>query len=100
MNARAASGGHTDPGQENLLEGYEELRGQALGEPGRGLGFALFLRRGMLAWMESWRSSGAQTNARPNPGAAAAQRLPFGIRGEVTMVLAAMALNGRWEVMA
>ena len=40
-----------------LVNRYEQLRRQALGElftEGAGLGLALFIRRGMTAWMEAW----------------------------------------------
>jgi len=40
-----------------LVNRYEQLRRQALGElftEGVGLGLALFMRRGMTAWMEAW----------------------------------------------
>jgi hypothetical protein len=40
-----------------LVNHYEQLRRQALGElftEGAGLGLALFMRRGMTAWMAAW----------------------------------------------
>ena len=54
---------------------------------------ALFLGQGMVAWMRacSWVSSTAPDNLRRCPTAAAP--LPNDLRGEVVLVLAAMALN-------
>jgi hypothetical protein len=54
---------------------------------------ALFLGQGMVAWMRacSWVSSTAPDNSRRSQTAAAP--LPNDLRGEIVLVLAAMALN-------
>ena len=42
---------------QDLAAHYEQLRRDAIGRPahgGAGLGLALFLRRGMTAWMQAW----------------------------------------------
>jgi hypothetical protein len=59
---------------------------------------ALFLGQGMVAWMRacSWVSSTAPDNLRRCPTAAAP--LPNELRGEVVLVLAAMALNQAPEI--
>jgi len=57
------------------------------------VGFALFLRSGMAAWIEA---CGAVAPLCPPPRLPPAERdrlLPTDVRGEVTMVLAAMALS-------
>jgi len=58
---------------------------------------ALFLGQGMVAWIRacSWVSSTAPDNLRQCPTAAP---LPNDLRGEVVLVLAAMALNQAPEI--
>lgn len=82
-----------------MTSAYEELRQQATnGSSSGGLGMALFLGQGMVAWMRacSWVSSTASDNLRRLPPVAAA--LPNDLRGEVVLVLAAMALNQAPEI--
>jgi hypothetical protein len=46
-----------DVGVQDLVAHYEQLRRDARDVPARcreGLGLALFLRRGMAAWMQAW----------------------------------------------
>jgi hypothetical protein len=59
---------------------------------------ALFLGQGMVAWMQtcSWVSSTSSDNSRQC--LAAASHLPDDLRGEIVLVLAAMALNQAPEV--
>ncbi len=59
---------------------------------------ALFLGQGMVAWMRacSWVSSTAPDNLRLAP--TAPTPLPNDLRGEVVLVLAAMALNQALEI--
>ena len=59
---------------------------------------ALFLGQGMVAWMQacSWASSTSADNSRQCP--AIAGHLPDDLRGEIVLVLAAMALNQAPEV--
>jgi len=79
------------------VSAYEELRRVATGRPsraGHGVGFALFLRRGMAAWIEA--SGAVAPPLPPPPRLSQAERdrlLPTDVRGEVTMVLVAMALS-------
>lgn len=90
--------------QVELTQGYEALRAQALGanavaSPARGL--ALFLRRGLPAWLESWERispppSPSSTECRP-PGPAL---LPLGIGAEAVVLLANMVLDGRKEALS
>jgi hypothetical protein len=81
------------------ISAYEDLRQQATdGSSSGGLGMALFLSQGMVAWMRacSWVSSTTPDNLRRCPTAAVS--LPNDLRGEVVLVLAAMALNQASEV--
>jgi superfamily II DNA/RNA helicase len=84
---------------ETLISAYEDLRQQAIGgSSSGGLGMALFLGQGMVAWMRacSWVSSTAPDNSRRSQTAAAP--LPNDLRGEIVLVLAAMALNQAPEI--
>lgn len=81
---------------DGAAAGYEQLRQLVLEDrhaAQRELGFTLFMRRGMAAWIDAWsqcvpRSSAAQ---RREPGAVT--MLPAGLRSEVATVLVAMALG-------
>ena len=73
---------------------YEALRRAALeGTRGdRDLGFALWMRRGMGAWIRAW-SACATPAATESLARGAAPTLPVGLRGDVTRLLVAMALT-------
>jgi hypothetical protein len=80
--------------RDALTAGYEELRRAALVRaPGSvgGIGFALFIRSGMAAWMETCAAllSAREPQARP---AAAPPPIGADVRVEVAMLLAEMAL--------
>jgi hypothetical protein len=78
------------------VAGYEDLRRVAIGRPpsaGRGVGFALFLRSGMAAWIEACEAMPAPSPPFRPPPMERDQLLPTDVRGEVTMVLAAMAFS-------
>jgi hypothetical protein len=79
-----------------LVSEYEELRRAATGRPpstSHAVGFALFVRSGMAAWIEAC----AAMPPPPGPPRLAPmqrdQLLPTDVCGEVTMVLATMALS-------
>ena len=77
-----------------LLSGYEEIRSQALrsGCSGRGHGLALFVRRGMAAWLTACAPLTRPPEAlREKP--AESDRVPPDLRNEVATVLAEMALT-------
>lgn len=85
----------------NTLDGYERLRVQALGAsslPERG--YAVLLRRGLLAWALLW----ADTAPHPTDAAhelAAPRRntpLPAELEPAVVQILAGMVLASRSEV--
>ena len=49
--------------REMLVKNYEQLRSQALGESltyALGLGLALFINKGMTAWLEAWANQQPQ----------------------------------------
>jgi len=78
--------------------GYEQLRGEALDSRGfrRGFGYALLLRAGLASWLLACRES-VSASPRPVPSIPWSQ-VPSagGLRSELVMVIAAMALdNGK-----
>ena len=88
---------------------YEALRGAALGCRGGApsLGAALFLRRGMAAWMRGWaevkqaRGLSACGHAQAGPaereGPGGEEARPVAVGEELVVVLATMALRAREE---
>jgi hypothetical protein len=78
-----------------LVSEYEELRRVALGalrSPSQSVGFALLLRRGMAVWMDACTKAAA-SSSRLRPVSKQEDRLlPTDLRGEVALLLAAMAL--------
>ena len=86
------------PGGNGLVQAYEELRRQALGgHHGHTSGLALFIHRGMLAWMRAWSSITPVPEPCPTPdwGAQHGSKVvfPAHLHGEVTRVLVGMALG-------
>ena len=84
---------------------YEQLRQQALeqGCGGRGWGLALFLRRGLVAWMRAW----PQTSSPKPPRELATpeepeekMRLSTELRDEVVSVWVNMVVHKQEEVFA
>lgn len=74
---------------------YEDLRQDVLDEAGGGgAGLALFISRGMVAWMRAWAS---YVPARQGPPLQPVPRAPVSndLRAQVTQLLVAMVL-GRW----
>jgi hypothetical protein len=72
---------------------YEDLRRQALQTSSRGHGLALFLSRGMMAWLEALTALAS----RPRPIAQSASSesvdLPSVVRPDLTTLLANMVLS-------
>jgi hypothetical protein len=65
---------------------------------GEGLGLALFLRRGMTAWMRAWSECAASTVepvTRAQTGANEA--MPVDMRSQITTLLASMILSLQQE---
>ena len=94
-----ASGARKTAEPETLTSAYEDLRRQAAEcSSSGGLGMAIFLDQGMVAWMLacSWVASTNPDNSRRCPTTAAP--LPDELRWEIVLVLAAMALKQAPEV--
>ena len=85
----------------NLVPQYEDLRCHVLGEDtgsSGNLGAALFMHKGMSAWMRAW-SDCAQTSERVvMKGPLSDEPVPRHLQPEVVMILAGMALNSYQEV--
>ncbi|MHB1587507.1 MAG: hypothetical protein ACYCRH_11190 [Acidiferrobacteraceae bacterium] len=86
-----------------MISRYKELRQQALERP-RGLphgqGLALFMRSGMCVWMQAWAHCVVQAPTPPKERLGEDEVFPLEMHNEVTMILAAMVLNGRREATA
>lgn len=84
-----------------MVEGYEELRKQALGTGVKnqgGLGLALLMRQGVKSWMDAWPRRAPEVSVRPFPEPSREEIVPLDLRAEVVMILTGMALSGRPEV--
>ena len=87
------------PGDSSaLLSGYEVIRSEALrraGCSGRGSGLALFIRRGMAAWLTTCAPLARPLEA-PHRKSTEEDRVPPDLRTEVALVLAEMALTAAY----
>jgi hypothetical protein len=81
---------------------YEDLRRQVLEEPaGGGWGRSLFVRRGLLDWMEAWPPENDYSPSTSTPTAQVAGEtpsLPSTLYREMTRVLVNMILDSSKEV--
>jgi hypothetical protein len=78
---------------EDFAAHYEQLRGDALGTTtGHSVGLALFLRHGMVAWVNA-RSSATPLTARAPVPAASPIPLPADVRCQTAIILAGIILN-------
>jgi hypothetical protein len=75
-----------------LSEQYEVLRKEALETGRRGHGLALFLSRGMIAWMAALRTLAPRPMTVSGEGTIHYPDLPSGVRSDLTVVLADMIL--------
>jgi len=94
-----ATGARKTAEPETLTSAYEDLRRQAVEcSSSGGLGMAIFFDQGMVAWILacSWVASTNPENSRRCPTTAAP--LPDELRGEIILVLTAMALTQAPEV--
>jgi hypothetical protein len=92
-----------------LIARYEALRRQALGGIGmQSQGMALFVRHGMVAWMQAWSQCAvplASPAPAPSPpadcqGLCPVQLLPVQLHADVATLLASMVLFIRQEAIA
>jgi hypothetical protein len=89
MNESGGAGARPD-----LTEQYEQLRREATShsEHGReGLGLALFLRRGMTAWMQAWSQCTVTPKAPSRPAMPAT--VPIDLRTQIATLLAGIILG-------
>ena len=83
--------------REAVLAGYEALRRRSLEQGAavaRELGWVLLVRRGMGAWMDSWRQLVTRPTPPPPavlPGSPAGAAALAGVSAEVALVIAGMA---------
>jgi len=81
--------------RQDLAAHYEQLRRDAIGRPtygGQGLGLALFLRRGMTAWMQAWSECAGNVEPGPRSQSVIDEPIPGDIRSQITTLLAGMIL--------
>jgi hypothetical protein len=64
---------------------------------GEGLGLALFLRRGMTAWMRAWSECTATVEPVTRAQAGASEAMPLDMRLQITTLLAGMILSLQQE---
>jgi hypothetical protein len=84
----------------DLTEQYEQLRREATSHSehgGEGLGLALFLRRGMTAWMQAWSQCTEQVPPAAHPQPATAAIVPIDLRTQIATLLAGIILGPRQE---
>ena len=85
--------------RRNLTAHYEQLRRDAMSRSSRsggGLGLALFLRRGMTAWMHAW-SECADVETETCSISGAKETIPADMRSQLATLLAGMILSLRQE---
>ena len=89
------------PRNDGLIARYEELRRQALGRFGaQAQGLALFMRRGMCAWMQAWSQCVPPPLPTPTAPPDDPQTCPAQLHAQVAMLLANMVLFARQEALA
>jgi hypothetical protein len=96
MNSSIASPVSTPGAKDDPVSDYENLRRQAMQEPGfhPGVGMALFLGQGMTAWMKARSQATAAMADTFRQRSSPEGRIPLGLRGEAALILAGMALGG------
>jgi hypothetical protein len=87
--------------RDNWTGRYEELRRRVIDEAGRlprGPGVAIFVRQGLMAWMQAWPEEAGRSISTPSTQEPA--RLPVGLYEDVTQLLVDMIFHHRQEVHA
>jgi hypothetical protein len=84
-----------------VTEQYEQLRREAITrseQRSKGLGLALFLQRGMTAWLRAWAqcTNHAAATAHSQP-ATTASAVPIDLRAQVATLLAGIILDLQQE---
>jgi hypothetical protein len=77
-----------------LVAHYEQLRRDATESPAyrEGLGLALFLQRGMKAWMQACSDCAMNVEPGTRTDAGIDNTMPAGMRSQITSLLAGMIL--------
>jgi hypothetical protein len=89
------------PRNDGLIARYEELRRQALGQFGaHAQGLALFMHRGMRAWMQAWSQCVPAPLPLPAAPSQDQETCPARLHTDVAMLLANMVLFARQEAIA
>ena len=81
---------------KELLMRYEELRGQVLhatGRNGGGLGWAVFVRKGMAAWFEAWQENVRYKELQPASGRTPEPCLSPEKERAIVVILTSMVLS-------
>ena len=79
-----------------VIHRYERLRMQALGESfpdGQGLGLAMFMRKGMLEWVQVWSKHTAKTKISTQENLDAGKLVLENSLGQITTVLTNMIMD-------
>jgi hypothetical protein len=87
--------------QQDLVLGYEGLRAQVLSpsaELSRGLGIALLMRQGLLAWMKAWSDCTPPVGRPAQDPCPTEKVIPLDLRANLALILAGMALGHYQEV--
>lgn len=87
------------PRNDGLIARYEDLRRQALRSATQGQGLALFMRRGMSAWLQAW-SQCVPPAPMPVQAHDDQEICPAQLHKEMAMLLASMVLFTRQEALA
>jgi hypothetical protein len=64
----------------------------------QGLGLALFLRRGMTAWMQTWSECTVNVEPATSSQPGIYETIPVDMRSQITTMLASMILSQQEEV--
>jgi hypothetical protein len=86
---------------QDLVAHYERLRREVLGSPfpdAAGFGRALFLRRGMTAWMQAWAECGRRIEPDPPSQPRVEATVTADLRAQITALLVGMILSRQQEV--
>lgn len=87
---------------DDLVFHYEQLRNDALSLSARRtstLGLALFLRKGMAAWMRAWKPYLATAGTAKAKAPASSPNCSFDMRAQIANILAGMILSRQLEAM-
>jgi hypothetical protein len=82
--------------KDSLISHYEQLRAQALGKlfpSSQGLGLALFMRKGMTVWSQTWSEHTPEVKPKDTMVLDCSKIVPENISGKITTMLTNMIMN-------